>query len=158
MMPTRRIGRGNRPQEQKTGLPAIDRAVALLRDAGSLPDLLAASIEAFEAIRLVARDYEDRAPELLAAFMTCADAAIDGREAVLAAPSITHATRTRIPANSDAVHTDAAEAAAALSALGVLLGEKLANAATRSAGAGDRDACREATLAARRIGQLMRAE
>jgi hypothetical protein len=147
---------GQQPSKQRMGWPAIDEAEALLRDAGSLKDLLAASAEAFEALRLVARHCEDRAPELLAAFMTCADAAVDGREAVMAAPSITRATRIHISSNGDAGHADPADAADALSALGILLGGKLASAATRAAGAGDRAACRDAALAARRIGQLMR--
>jgi len=147
---------GQQSPRQSTGWPAIDEAEALLHDARSLPDLLAASIEAFEAILLVARRCEDQAPELLAAFMTCADAAVDGREAIMAAPSITHATRTPNSGDGDAVHVDAADAAAALSALGILLGGNLANAATQAAGAGDRAACRNAALAARRIGQLMR--
>ncbi|MGH3276437.1 MAG: hypothetical protein ACRDNZ_19180, partial [Streptosporangiaceae bacterium] len=98
---------------------------------------------------------EDRAPELLAAFMTCADAAVDGREAVLAAPSITQAARMRILADASAVHPDLEEAAAALARLGVLLGRHLADAATRANGTGDRAACRNAAMAARRIAQLM---
>lgn len=148
---------GPQPSSQRTVLPAIDGAEALLRDADSLPNLLAASAEAFEVIRLVARHCEDQAPDLLAVFMTCADAAVDGRETIMATPSITRATRTRISANGDdAVYADPADAAAALSALGALLDGKLANAATRAAGAEDRAACRDAALAARRIGQLMR--
>src|ERR1022692_3847875 len=61
---------------------------ARLRQAAALPDMLAASFEAFEVIRLLARGNEDRVPGLFAAFMTAADAAVDGREAVTAAPSL----------------------------------------------------------------------
>jgi hypothetical protein len=60
---------------------------ARLRAAVTLPDILAVSFDAFEAIRLLARDGEDQVPGLFAAFMTAADAAVDGREALTLAPS-----------------------------------------------------------------------
>jgi hypothetical protein len=50
--------------------------------------LLAASFDAFEAIRVVARGSEDLAPWLFAAFMTAADAAVDGTQAITVAPSL----------------------------------------------------------------------
>ena len=59
-----------------------------LQQATTLPDMLAASFDAFEVIRRLARDNEDRVPGLFAAFMTAADAAVDGREAITAAPSL----------------------------------------------------------------------
>jgi len=59
-----------------------------LRDAAGLPDTLAASFDAFEAVRELARGCEDKVPALFAAFMTTADAAVDGREAVTIAPSL----------------------------------------------------------------------
>ena len=37
---------------------------------------------------MAARDCQDRVPELFAAFMTTADAAVDGREALTTAPSL----------------------------------------------------------------------
>ena len=58
-----------------------------LRQAATIPDILAASFDAFEVTRLLARDSENAVPALFAAFMTTADAAVDGREAVTAAPS-----------------------------------------------------------------------
>jgi Phage integrase, N-terminal SAM-like domain len=51
---------------------------ARLRQAASLPEALAAGFDAFEAIRMAARRYQDQVPELFAAFMTTADAAVDG--------------------------------------------------------------------------------
>jgi len=61
---------------------------ARLQAASTLPDTLAVSFDAFEAIRLAARNCVDRIPELFAAFMTTADAAVKGREALTAAPSL----------------------------------------------------------------------
>src|ERR1022692_1301571 len=55
-----------------------------LRDAATLPDLLAASFDAFEIVRILVRSCDNLAPEVFAAFMTTADAAVDGREAVTA--------------------------------------------------------------------------
>jgi hypothetical protein len=59
---------------------------ARLRDAAALPEILAVSFDAFEAIRLTARSCTDRTPQLFAAFMTTAGAATEGREAITAAP------------------------------------------------------------------------
>ena len=66
----------------------VEVIVARLRDARALPELLAASFDAFEAIRVVARGSEDLAPWLFAAFMTAADAAVDGTQAITIAPSL----------------------------------------------------------------------
>ena len=69
-------------------MPQASGIEARLRQAASLPETLAAGFDAFEAIRMTARDWQDRAPELSAAFMTAADAAVDGREALTIAPSL----------------------------------------------------------------------
>ena len=69
-------------------MPQTQPIQARLQDASALPDTLAVSFDAFEAIRLAARSCTDRVPELFAAFMTTADAAVDGREAITAAPSL----------------------------------------------------------------------
>jgi hypothetical protein len=128
-----------------------------LRAAASLPDLLAASFDAFEAIRRIARDCEDRVPDaLLAAFMTTADAAVDGREAVTGAPSLashgrTHAVTGASPASSQG----AKEVASALARLGALLRDQLTRAAPDAAIPADQAACADGALAAGRICQLM---
>lgn len=128
-----------------------------LRAAASLPDLLAASFDAFEAVRRIARDYEDQVPgALLAAFMTTADAAVDGREAVTAASSLaprgrTHAVTGASPAGSQSPE----EAAGALARLGALLRDQLTRAAPDAAIPADQAACADAARAAERIGQLM---
>jgi hypothetical protein len=136
----------------------VQAITARLRDACSLPVLLAASFDAFEAIRVIARGYEDTAPVLFAAFMTAADAAVDGREAITIAPSLSLAPGvTAITSPSDA-GADIDTITGALAALGALLDERLAHAADRALAAGDRAACPEAAEAGRRIHLLLARE
>src|SRR5260370_6077556 len=86
---------------------------ARLRQAATLPDMLAASFDAFEVIRLLACGNEDRVPGLFAAFMTAADAAVDGREAITAAPSLPpgggDSTPTGPPLSADGVVVETAD-------------------------------------------------
>ena len=127
---------------------------ARLQDASTLPDTLAASFDAFEAIRLAARTCTDRIPELFAAFMTTADAAVDGREAITAAPSLPAGPAAAQPgllASGGSVDA----ALDILAAVGALLEERLTQAAASAMLAADRVACGEAASAARRIHQLM---
>ncbi len=63
-------------------MPEANSIEVRLEQAASLPEALAVSFDAFEVIRMAARDCQDRVPELFAAFMTTADAAVDGREAL----------------------------------------------------------------------------
>ena len=133
----------------------VEVIVARLRDARSLPELLAASFDAFEAIRVVARGSEDLVPWLFAAFMMAADAAVDGTQAITIAPSLSLApTATPIVA-PPAAGANIDTIAAAPAVLGALLDERLADAADRALLPGDRTACREAAEAGRRIHQLM---
>src|SRR5260370_3615896 len=94
---------------------------ARLRQAATLPDVLAASFDAFEVIRLLACGNEDRVPGLFAAFMTAADAAVDGREAITAAPSLPpgggDGTGTGPPLAADSAVRDMPADMAALAAL-----------------------------------------
>jgi hypothetical protein len=136
----------------------VEAIMARLRDARSLPELLAVSFDAFEAVRLIARGSEDIAPALFAAFLTAADAAVDGRQAITIAPSLTPGPGVTLitspldePADVDTI-TDA------LAVLGALLDERLAQAADRALVPGDRAACQEAAEAGRRIHQLMARE
>jgi hypothetical protein len=46
------------------------------------------SFDAFEVTRLLARQFRDQVPELCAAFMTIADSAVDGRDAITIAQSL----------------------------------------------------------------------
>jgi hypothetical protein len=145
-----------RPRQHQQGkvsdVPEISSAKARLREATTVPGTLSASFDAFEVIRLLARGNEDRIPELFAAFMMVADAAVDGREAVTTAPSLPAAAGNQMPA---ATGGDAGEIADAMAALAVLLGERLGGAAVLADGPGDRAACEQAAAAAGRICQLM---
>lgn len=68
-----------RPEREKVSdLRQGNGVEARLRQAADLPEMLAAGFDAFEAIRMAARDYQDQVPGLFAAFMTTADAAVDG--------------------------------------------------------------------------------
>jgi hypothetical protein len=136
-------------------VPEIGVIQARLREASSLPELLAVSFDAFDAIRVLARSSEDAVPGLFAAFMTTADAAIDGREAITIAPSLTPAPGSTPSASTAAADPDVGTITDALAALGALLNERLANAAERAPIPDDRVACAEAARAARRIHELM---
>ena len=131
----------------------IDVISPQLREAGSLPDLLAASFDAFEIVRMLARHWDHHAPELFAAFMMTADAAVDGREALTTAPALP-AGPMPARAGTLAERSAAQEITAALAALGTLLARRLTEAA-RHAPPDDHDACTAAAVAARRIGDLM---
>jgi hypothetical protein len=126
-----------------------------LRGAASLPDTLAVSFDAFEGIRQLARDYEDRDPALFAAFMTTADAAVDARESLTIAPALPPPGRAGAGVSMAGESVPVEEIAGALAALGALLHDRLRHAATMATTTGDRTACTDAALAAGRICQLM---
>jgi hypothetical protein len=128
--------------------------LARLSQAASLPQVLAAGFDAFEVIRITARLYQDEMPGLFAAFMTTADAAVDGREALTIAPSLPLDGNTE-PATAVAPDADSGEAADALAALAAALRERLVDAAAQASTAGDEVACQEAAEAAGRICELM---
>ena len=129
---------------------------ARLRAAASLPDLLAATFDAFEAIRQIARDCEDQVPEaLLAAFMTAADAAVDGREAVTSAPSLPPHGRADTKIDVSSAASDGAKGVGALARLAVVLRDHLTRASPDAVAPADQAACAGGALAAGRIWQLM---
>ena len=135
----------------------LDETADHLREASSLPELLTASLQAFEDIRVAARDCEDLVPELLATFMTTADAAVSGREAITAAPSLPRAVAGRDSASFPA-DCDIMQVTGVLGSLGGLLSSRLADGAATATVAADREACRAAAAAARRICALMAQE
>jgi hypothetical protein len=136
----------------------VEAIMARLRDARSLPELLAVSFDAFEGIRVIARGSEDIAPALLAAFMTAADAAVDGRQAITIAPSLSPEPAVTLITSPPDAAADIDTITDALAALGALLNERLAHAADRALVPGDRVACQEAAAAGCRIHQLMARE
>ncbi len=137
------------------GMEEISGILTRLREAASLPDTLAAGFDAFEAIRQLARVCEDTVPALFATFMTTADAAVDGREAITIAPTLRQDWRGGAGVNVSGAGAPVEEIAGALAGLGALLADRLSHAATIAATAGDRAACTDAALAAGRICQLM---
>lgn len=128
---------------------------ARLRSCATLPDTLTAAFDAFDTIRLHARQCEDRAPELFAAFMTTAAAAADGCDAITAAPSLPppgpHLRAGSVPVPG----ADVDEIADCTAALATVLHTRLAAAATTAANGADRGACENAARSALEIRQLM---
>src|SRR5262249_35477978 len=97
-------------------------------------------------------------PTLFAAFMTVADAAVDGRQAITIAPSLSPASDVTLISSPPDAGADIDTITDALAALGALLNESLAHAADRALNSGDRAACQEAAAAGRRIHLLMARE
>ena len=125
-----------------------------LEQAASLAEVLAAGFDAFEAIRITARHHPDQIPALFAAFMTIADAAVDGREALTIAPLLPHAVGAK-PSAGLAADADTAQAADVLAALATVLRDRLTDAAALADTPGDQAACQDTAHAAARICQLM---
>lgn len=135
-------------------MPETQPIQARLQAASGLAETLAVSFDAFEAIRLAARSCVDWVPELFAAFMTTAGAAVEGREAITTAPSLPAgptATQPGLVAPGDS----AGDAVGVLAALGTLLDSRLTQVGESAAIQADRVACAEAAGAAWRIHQLM---
>ena len=131
----------------------LDAIASRLRGGTALAGLLDAGFDAFEVIRLVARASEDLAPDLFAAFITTAGTAVEGRNALGDAPSLSPATRRPTITMSAAV--GAGQIADELAALATLLAQRLAEAAAQAVREGDRAACQHATCAAADIHRLL---
>src|SRR5215470_1284743 len=102
--------------EAKVGEGCLNDPRRGLRMAAGLPETLAAGFDAFEVIRMTARHWQDRAPGLFASFMSTADAAVDGREALTIAPSLPPANGAA-PRSAIAAATDPGQAADAVAAI-----------------------------------------
>jgi hypothetical protein len=135
-------------------VPLASSAEARLREAASLPEVLDAGFAAFEAIRITARACEDQVPTLLAAFMSTADAAVDGREALTVAPSLPRPGGRR-PEHRSSADAGDGQAIDVLAQLASVLRERLAEAVGEADLPGDQAACHDAANAAGRICQLM---
>jgi len=133
----------------------VRRAEARLRDAAGLPEVLDACFDAFELIRLIARECDNHVPTLFAAFMMTADAAVDGREAVTVAPSLPLSRGGHGQGGMPVADVGIGEITDALSALGTLLHDRLAGVPAQATTPADRAACSEAAEAAERIRHLM---
>jgi hypothetical protein len=141
-------------EEMVDDMTPADGIEARLRMAAGLPEMLAAGFDAFEVIRLTARDWQDRATGLFGAFMTAADAAVDGREALTIAPSLPPDDGAG-PRSAIAAGINPGQAADALAVIASALQNRLTAAAARGHLPADRAACQDAAAAAGRICQLM---
>lgn len=135
-------------------LQQVTRILHRLRQTSSLACTLAASFDAFEAIRLLARGNEHRDPSLFATFMMAADAAVDGRQALTTSPSLPPPT-TPQPAVTPATGAGLDDIADAMADLATQLADRLPCATTMAETPGDRAACEQAAHAAGQIRQLM---
>jgi hypothetical protein len=133
----------------------IDAIKTRLQEAQDLPALLTAGFDAFETIRALARSSEDENPALFAAFMTAADAAVDGREALTIAPSLPPGRAGPPASRSPAASGTAGQVTGALADLAGVLRSCLTAAASRASLPGDRGACQKAAAAAGHIRFLM---
>ena len=128
---------------------------ARLRAATGVAGTLAVSFDAFEVIRSAARSCEDRSTGLLPAFLLAAGAAVEGRNAVVAAPSLPPADRDAAGSGVPSLGVDAAVAADALAAVAGLLAGSLSDAAALASAPGDVAACAIAAEAAAEIHRLL---
>ncbi len=134
----------------------IDAIKTRLQEATDLPALLTAGFDAFETIRALARGSEDENPALFAAFMTAADAAVDGREALTIAPSLPPGRAGPLASRDPAASGTPGQVTEALADLaGVLRSCLTAAESQTSSGGGDYAACQEAAAAAGHISLLM---
>jgi hypothetical protein len=134
-------------------VPQGDGIEVRLQQAAGLPEILSAGFDAFEVIRVTARQHQDQEPRLFAAFMTAADTAVDGREALTLASSLPHEPGMQpVPAGPG---LDASRAADTLATVAALLHDRLSHAVTLARETGDLAACRDAAEAAGQIRQLM---
>ena len=146
----------DRPSAGKAGgMTEPAAAEVRLRQASDLPEILAASFDAFEVVRLLARRSEDRVAGLFAAFMCTADAAVDGREAVTIAPSLPVLDASTVAPGEPTASADLDLVIERLATLGALLDERLTRAGVTAADLGDCAACQGGAAAARRICWLM---
>ncbi len=150
-----RLGRKHQfNRGRRIGVRQIELAGQRLREADGVAAVLAAAWEGFELIGVVAADSAERADDLYPAFMFARGAAVEGRNAVVLAPSMpagdpaSFSTPGLPPGDMDKVADALAELASALST-------RLREAALLAVDESDRLACEAAACQADRIGALL---
>jgi hypothetical protein len=136
----------------------MNRLSSALDDASSLPALLAAAQDAFEAIMAAAWRQADTPAGFSTAMVYAATAAAEGRDAILAAPSLPArppAVRSASLDHGNLTASSILDVAAAITAVCDGLVRRLTAAARDALSPGDRAACRAALLHARDIRQLL---
>ena len=147
------------PPAPASGHPSEDETITARLTCGeTVPQILAASFEAFEFIRLLARQCEDRDPRLFAAFMTSAAAAADGLDALTSSDSLPGPGESGATVNANTpliTDDDLGSVADTLTALAAALARQLTRAVAIALADGDRHACQVARRAADEIHYLM---
>jgi hypothetical protein len=135
--------------------------------ARGMPEVLSASCQAFEQLLATIREHEERAGGLFAAFVMAAASAADGRDALIAAPSLLlplPAARTRSapgvsdtagPVSDPAGLASIDDVADALADLSQLTAATLARAASDALDRSDQAACTEAARCAKAMWSLL---
>ena len=125
-----------------------------LLDADGVADVLAVGWEIFELVGALAGASAGQAIDMYPAFMFARGSAVDGRNAIAAAPSLPadRPTVAGIPVLSVG---EVEEVADALAGLASALSARLREAARLAADDGDRIACEDAALDADRIRELL---
>jgi len=131
----------------------------------SIPEVLSASYQAFEQILATIREHEEHSGGLFAAFVLGAASAADGRDALMAAPSLQLPAAPARPTVRSGGTTDQtsdsprlagiADIANALADLSKLVASTLARAASQAVDPVDQDACAEAARCAQAMWFLL---
>jgi hypothetical protein len=125
-----------------------------LREADSVAGVLAASWEIFELIGALAAASADEAVDMYPAFMFARGSAVNGRDAIAFAPSLS-AGRSALSESLALPAGDVLEMADALAGLAAALSARLREAAGLAADDGDRIACQNAARDADQIVGLL---
>jgi hypothetical protein len=125
-----------------------------LREADGVAGVLAAGWENFELIGVLAADSAEKAADMYPAFMFARGAAVDGRNAIMLAPSMPAGGPASF--GSPELSTgDVDEVADALAGLASAMSARLREAALLAVDDGDRIACENAARDADQIGELL---
>lgn len=125
-----------------------------LREAGGVADVLAVAWEIFDLVGALAAACAEQAADMYPAFMFARGAAVNGRNAIALAPSMTAVCAASF-GNPEFSTIDVDEVADMLAALASALGTRLRVAARLAAANGDRIASESAARDADRIGELL---
>jgi hypothetical protein len=123
--------------------------------AAGLPALLDVCYDAFEAIRIVLRHYQEMAGTAFPAFVLAAGAAADGRDQIADSASLPAAADQPDAAASVVYDGDWATAAAEVAELSDAIAWRLSAASADAAASRDRTACLHAARHAARIASLL---
>jgi len=142
------------PRRSRIGVKQIELAEQHLREADSVADVLAVAWEIFDLVGALAAACAEQAADMYPAFMFARGAAVNGRNAVALAPSMTAVCAVSF-GNPELSTIGVDDVADMLAALASALGTGLRAAARRAAANGDRIACESAARDADRISELL---